>query len=331
MAKLPKVVITDLITEPLDHERSVLDGHAEVVALDAMTEEELVGRIEDADAIMVYHYFRFTKATIDRLENCKVIVRPGVGYDGIDCEAARARGIPVCNVPDYGTEEVADSALAMTLNLARGTHFLNNRLRRGVGEWNVDQAAPIPRLRGRTFGIIGCGRIGSAAALRAKAFGFDVVFYDPYLPDGVEKALGVRRVDSLPQLLQQSYVLSVHCPLTDETRGMIGAEEISAMPKGTFLVNTARGGIVDTVAVVEALAEGKLTGAGIDVLEQEPPPADSPVLQAWRDSEHPAHDRLILNPHTAFYCEEGCEEFRTKGAREALRALRGEPLRNVVN
>lgn len=331
MAKLPKVVITDLITEPLDHERSVLDGHAEVVALDAMTEEELVGRIEDADAIMVYHYFRFTKATIDRLENCKVIVRPGVGYDGIDCEAARARGIPVCNVPDYGTEEVADSALAMTLNLARGTHFLNSRLRRGVGEWNVDQAAPIPRLRGRTFGIIGCGRIGSAAALRAKAFGFDVVFYDPYLPDGVEKALGVRRVDSLPQLLQQSYVLSVHCPLTDETRGMIGAEEISAMPKGTFLVNTARGGIVDTVAVVEALAEGKLTGAGIDVLEQEPPPADSPVLQAWRDSEHPAHDRLILNPHTAFYCEEGCEEFRTKGAREALRALRGEPLRNVVN
>lgn len=331
MAQLPKVVITDLITEPLDHERSVLDGHAEVVALDAMTEEELVGRIEDADAVMVYHYFRFTKTTIDRLENCKVIVRPGVGYDGIDCEAARTRGIPVCNVPDYGTEEVADSALAMTLNLARGTHFLNSRLRRGVGEWNVDQAAPVPRLRGRTFGIIGCGRIGSAAALRAKAFGFDVVFYDPYLPDGVEKALGVRRVDSLPQLLQQSYVLSVHCPLTEETRGMIGEEEIAAMPEASFLVNTARGGIVDTVAVVEALAEGKLTGAGIDVLEQEPPPADSPVLQAWRDSEHPAHDRLILNPHTAFYCEEGCEEFRTKGAREALRALRGEPLRNVVN
>lgn len=331
MAQLPKVVITDLITEPLDHERSVLDGHAEVVALDAMTEEELVGRIEDADAVMVYHYFRFTKTTIDRLENCKVIVRPGVGYDGIDCEAARTRGIPVCNVPDYGTEEVADSALAMTLNLARGTHFLNSRLRRGVGEWNVDQAAPVPRLRGRTFGIIGCGRIGSAAALRAKAFGFDVVFYDPYLPDGVEKALGVRRVDSLAELLQQSYVLSVHCPLTEETRGMIGAEEIAAMPQASFLVNTARGGIVDTVAVVEALAEGKLTGAGIDVLEQEPPPADSPVLQAWRDSEHPAHDRLILNPHTAFYCEEGCEEFRTKGAREALRALRGEPLRNVVN
>jgi len=331
MSAPPKVVITDLITEPLDYERAVLDGHAEVSALEAMSEDELVGRIEDADAVMVYHYFRFTKATIDRLEKCKAIVRPGVGYDGIDCEAARARGIPVCNVPDYGTEEVADSALALTLTLARGTHFLNSRLRREVGEWNVDQATPIPRLRGRTFGIIGCGRIGTAAAMRAKAFGFEVVFYDPYLPDGVEKALGVRRVDSLTDLLAQSYVVSVHCPLTDETRDMVGAAEIARMPAGSFLVNTARGGIVDTAAVVDALASGHLAGAGIDVLEKEPPPEDSPVLAAWRDPNHPAHDRLVLNPHTAFYCEEGCEEFRTKGAREVLRALRGEPLRNVVN
>ncbi|MDF1858996.1 MAG: C-terminal binding protein [Verrucomicrobiales bacterium] len=331
MSSLSKVVITDLITEPLDYERSILDGHAEVMALDAKSEGDLAGHIEDADAVMVYHYFRFTKASIDRMENCKVIVRPGVGYDGIDCEAARERGIPVCNVPDYGTEEVADSALAMTLNLTRGTHFLNSRLRRGLGEWNVDQAAPIRRLRNRIFGIIGCGRIGTAAALRAKAFGFEVIFYDPYLPDGVEKALGVKRVDNLADLLANSYVVSVHCPLTDETRGMIGSEEIGQMSKGTFLVNTARGGIVDTPAVIDALSSGHLTGTGIDVLEKEPPPEDSKVLAAWRNPDHPAHDRLILNPHTAFYCEEGCEEFRTKGASEVLRALKGEPLRNVVN
>ena len=195
----------------------------------------------------------------------------------------------------------------------------------------MDQAAPILRLRGQAFGIVGCGRIGTAAALRAKAFGLDVVFFDPYLPDGVEKSLGIRRVDSLAQLLQESYIVSVHCPLTDETRGMIGADEIAMMPKGSFLINTARGGIVDTEAVVRALASGHLTGAGIDVLEKEPPPQDSAVLAAWRNEEHPAHERLILNPHTAFYCEEGCEEFRTKGAQEALRAIRGEPLRNVVN
>ncbi|MCB1227553.1 MAG: hypothetical protein KDK99_17170, partial [Verrucomicrobiales bacterium] len=114
----PKVVVTDFITEPLDHERAVLHGHAEVVALNAMSEDELIGRIEDADAVMVYHYFRFTRASIERLRHCKVIVRPGVGYDGVDIAAARERGIPVCNVPDYGTEEVADSALTLALSLA---------------------------------------------------------------------------------------------------------------------------------------------------------------------------------------------------------------------
>lgn len=326
-----KVVITDLIIEPLDVEREVLGDIAEVIALDAMGESDLVGKIEDADAVMVYHYFRFTRLSVQRLQNCKVIVRPGVGYDGIDIDAAAERGIPVCNVPDYGTEEVADSAMAMALSLARGTHFLNSRLRRGLGQWNVDQAAPIPRLRGRQFGIVGCGRIGTATALRAKAFGFDVAFYDPYVRDGVDKALGIRRVDSLQTLLRSSHVISLHCPLTDETRGMIGEAEIAEMPRGSFLVNTSRGGVVETQAVIDALSREQLAGAGIDVLEQEPPPANSPILAAWRDPEHPAHDRLLMNPHTAFYCDEGCEEFRRKGALEVRRALTGQPLRNQVN
>lgn len=331
MSKLPRVVVTDLIPEPLECERRVLHGHAEVVALDIRRQSELNGQLDDADAVMIYHYLRLGSEQIERLRNCKVIVRPGVGYDNIDIAAARRRGIPVCNVPDYGTEEVADSALAMAVSLARGTHFLNSRLRRGIGAWNVDQAAPIQRLRGRVFGIVGCGRIGAAAALRAKAFGFDVVIYDPPLRDGVEKSLGVRRVDSLEALLRQSHVVSLHCPLTSETRGMIGATELALMPQGGILVNTARGGVVDTAAVVAALADGKLAGAGIDVLEQEPPPEDSPVLRAWRDPAHPAHDRLLLNPHSAYYCEQGSEEFRTKGALEVLRALQGRPLRNQVN
>lgn len=327
----PKVVITDLITEPLDYERSVLGETADVIALDAKSETELAGHIEDAEVLMVYHYFRLTEASIERLQNCKAIVRPGVGYDGIDIVAARQKGIPVCNVPDYGTEEVADSAMAMALSLARGTHLLNSRLKRGLGAWNVDQAVPIPRLRGRNFGIVGCGRIGTATALRAKAFGFNVLFYDPYVPDGLDKALGIRRVDSLETLLKSSHIVSLHCPLTDETRMMIDSEQLGWMPQGSILINTARGGIVDTMAVVDALGRGQLNGAGIDVLEREPPAEDSPLLFAWRNTDHPAHDRLILNPHTAFYCEEGAAEFRTKGAREALRALRGEPLRNVVN
>jgi D-3-phosphoglycerate dehydrogenase/C-terminal binding protein len=158
-----------------------------------------------------------------------------------------------------------------------------------------------------------------------------VLFYDPFVRDGLDKALGVRRVDSLSDLLQQSAIVSLHCPLTPQTRGLIGASEIAAMPKGSVLINTARGGVVDTQAVIAALESGHLAGAGIDVLEVEPPPEQSPVLKAWRDPSHPAHDRLLLNPHTAFYCEEGCEEFRRKGAMEILRAYHGEALRNRVN
>ena len=167
MSELARVVVTDLIPEPLECERRVLDGCAQVVALDIQQQSELQDQLNDADAVMIYHYLRLTREHIQRLSRCKVIVRPGVGYDNIDLAAAGEHGIPVCNVPDYGAEEVADSALGMALGLARGTHFLNSRLRRGVGAWNADQAVPLHRLRGRVFGIIGCGRIGAAAALRA--------------------------------------------------------------------------------------------------------------------------------------------------------------------
>ncbi len=328
---MKKVYITDFIGDALEPERKVLQGLAEVVALQAKGEEDLSGQIEDADALMVYHFLTLGRETIEGLKKCQVIVRPGVGYDMVDIQAARDAGIPVCNVPDYGTEEVADSALAMAMSLMRGVHFLNSRLRRGQGEWSVGQVTPLQRLRGRVFGIIGLGRIGTAAALRAKAHGMEVVFYDPYVADGKDKALGLRRVDRLEELLSQAHVISLHCPLTDETWMMLGLEEIARMKKGAYLVNTARGGVVDPQAVVEALQSGQLAGAGIDVLEQEPPDENDALIQAWRDPQHPAHDRLILNPHAAFYCEQGEEEFRRKGAEEVKRALLGQSLRNVVN
>lgn len=331
MSSLPRVVVTDYIVEPLDHEREVLDGFAEVVALGARTQEELRSGIVDADALLIYHFLQLDADTIRSLTRCKVIVRPGVGYDNIDLSAAKECGIPVCNVPDYGTEEVADSAIGMAVSLARGSHFLNSRLRRDSGtEWAVGVAGSIPRLRGQVFGIVGLGRIGSATAVRAKSFGFDVVFYDPFIPDGMDKALGVRRVDSLEALLKESHILSLHCPLTELTCGMIGRDEIDLMPGGGVVVNTARGGVVKTRDVVDALADGRLFGAGIDVLEVEPPVDNDPVVAAWRDASHPAHDRLFLNPHAAFFCNEGEAEFRSKGAQEVLRALRGEPLRNRV-
>lgn len=331
MSQEPQVVITDFLTGDLEIEREVLGGIAELTALGARSEEDLVGRIEEADAIILYHQMTLRRPTLERLTRCKLIVRGGVGVDNVDRQFARRRGIPVANVPDYGSEEVADTAIAMTLALCRGTHLLNSRLRAGEGLWSHEQAAPLARLRGRVFGVIGLGRIGTAAALRAKAFGMEVLFYDPYKPDGYDKALGACRAETLPELLAQSLVVSLHCPLTDETRHMIDAAAVAQMPSGSYLVNTARGGIVDSRALPDAIASGHLAGVGLDVLETEPPPDDDPLVVAWRDPSHAAHHRLILSPHAAFYSEEGLLDIRRKTAEACRRAVLGQPLRNVVN
>lgn len=330
MPKRFRVVVADFVTE-LKPELAILSDIADIVALDASSERDLVGKIEDADAVMLYHNIAVTRDTIARLKNCKLIVRCGVGYDNVDYKFARERGIPVGNVPDYGTEEVADSAIGMMLALVRGISFFNNRLQRKHGPWMYSEAAPIFRLRGRVFGIIGFGRIGSAAAVRAKAIGMDVAFYDPYKADGYDKAIGIRRVEKLDDLLSQAFVVSVHCPLTPETQHIVNARAIDLFPKGSYLVNTARGATVDTTAIPAAIRSGKLAGAAIDVLAQEPPPDDHPLLVAWRDPADPCHDRIIINPHAAFYSEEGLLDMRVKGAQACRRALLGETLRNVVN
>ncbi len=328
---MPKVVITDFIADDLAPEKEILDGLATVEAFDALHEDEFAGRIEDAAAIMMYHNIHLTRRTIERLKHCRLIVRCGVGFDNVDHAYARERGIAVANVPDYGTEEVADSAIGMMLTLARGIHLFNTRLRDQPDPWMYRVAAPIRRLRSRTFAIVGLGRIGIATALRAKALGMDVCFFDPYRQDGFDKAVGIRRVESLDELFQQAHVLSLHCPLTAETRHLVNTDSLGLLPHGAYLVNTARGGVVDTAAIPAALASGQLAGAGIDVLVQEPPAADDPLLVAWRDREHPAFERLIVNPHAAFYSEEGLLDMRVKGADACRRALLGEPLRNVVN
>jgi D-3-phosphoglycerate dehydrogenase/C-terminal binding protein len=326
-----KVVITDFITGPLEHERRILGDLADIIALDAKSESELAGRIEDADIVMVYHYLGLSAATIARLTKCKLIVRCGVGFDNVDREAARARGITVANIPDYGTEDVADSAIGMMLTLTRGIHSLNTRLQNAQGDWSYTQVAPVLRLRGRVFGVIGIGRIGTAAALRAKALGMDVIYYDPHVPQGRDKSLGIRSVETLDELLAQAHVVSAHCPLTSETKHLLNRDTIAKMRPGSFLVNTSRGGVVDVLAVLDAITSGHLRGAGIDVLETEPPSPEHPLIKAWRDPNHPAHDRIIINPHAAFYSEEGLIDMRVKGSQNCRRVLLGQTPFNVVN
>lgn len=331
MTNRHKVVITDLVRDAMEDERAILDDVADVVALDGSCEEDLHGGIEDADAVMVYHCLAITEKTIERLERCRLIVRCGVGVDNVDVEAARRRGIPVANVPDYGTEEVADSAVGMLLTLARGVHLLNSVFRRRPAPWTHEPAVPLRRLRGTVLGIVGLGRIGTAVAIRGKALGMDVAYYDPYKQDGYDKALGVRRVRDLNALVAESHVLTLHCPLTSETRHIVDAETLSRMPADSFLVNTARGALVQTDALADAVARGPLAGAAIDVFPEEPPRDGDPLIAAWRDPQHPAHDRILINPHAAWYCDEGLVEMRTKSAHACRAAILGHPIPNVVN
>jgi C-terminal binding protein len=331
MTRPARVVIADFQHGSPEVEQEVLGELATVESLDVTDEQQLWGRVEDADALMVYHTIRVTRATIERLARCRLIVRCGVGYDNVDYEFARTRGIPVANVPDYGTEEVADSAIGLMLALTRGIAMQNTVLRPPDAIWRYHHVAPLQRLRGRTFAIIGLGRIGTAAAVRAKALGMHVTFYDPYKPDGYDKALGVRRAETLEELLAEASVVSCHCPLTDQTHQIINAASIAKLPRGSYLINTARGAVVDVAAIPDAIASGQLAGAGIDVMPHEPPPPDHPLLVAWRDPRHPAHHRVILNAHNAFYSEQGLRDMRLKGAEACRRLLLGRTLRNIVN
>lgn len=220
--------------------------------------------LKQSDAVIVSHSPRIQAELLDQLKNAKVIVRNGVGFDNVDLEAAHRLGIPVCHVPDYGTEEVADHALMLTLCLERKLVSVLKEV--GQGGWSWQAAGEIRRLRGLRFGIVGCGRIGTATALRAKAFGYSVQFFDPYVSNGYEKALGIDRVRSLDHLLGSSDVISLHAPLTSETVGMLDSRAFSIIRPGVLLINTARGPIVDEDALVQALRCGIVGGVGLDVL-----------------------------------------------------------------
>jgi C-terminal binding protein len=252
----------------------------------------------------------------------------GVGYDRLDRVALAApKRDPdnsndppttiVCNVPDYGTAEIADHALALTLTLRRGILLHHDKQRsQPPALWAPVNTPLVARLQTQTFGILGLGRIGTAAALRAKAFGFQVLFYDPYLPNGVDKSLGIARTKDVRELFKRSNVLSLHAPCTRETRGMVGYELLSLLPKGAVLVNTARGEIVDLDGVERCLREGILSGAGLDVLPEEPIPEDNvhPLIRAYREKEEWLEGRMVLTCHTAFFSPESFVDIRVKSA-----------------
>ncbi|WP_240756749.1 C-terminal binding protein [Roseicella aquatilis] len=252
---------------------------------------------------------------IARFPKLKVVVRMGVGYDRVDRAACAARGILVANVPDYGTMEVAEFAVLLALSLRRGL-ILYHDTQRGPdpAPWAVMPSPLHRRQEVQTFGIVGLGRIGSAAALRAKALGYRVVFHDPYQPNGWDRALGIERTRTLEELLAQSDVLSIHCPLTRTTRNLIGERELRLLPRNAVVVNTARGPILDIDALERCLRDGHIAGAGLDVIPEEPPRDPVPsLLRAYRAGEDWLRGRLVITPHIAFHTPEAWDDIRRKG------------------
>ena len=314
------VLITDYVWPNVDVEREVLGRiNARLVVSDSPDEQRLADLAADCDAILTC-FAKVTDNVIRSAPKLKVVARYGVGVDNIAVETATELGIPVTYVPDYCIEEVADHAMALLMTLARSVVNLNAEVR--SGGWDSGVGRPVYRLRGKVVGIVGFGRIGRAVAERARSFGFDIVVHDPYLTEDSFPAGQAPKFVSFDELLATADFVSVHTPLTTDTRHLIGEPELENMKPSAFLINTCRGPVIDEYALAEALNRGKLAGAGIDVLEGEPPPADHPIRSA---------KNAVITPHTAFYSEESLEELQRRTAQCAADVLRGKIPENVYN
>jgi D-3-phosphoglycerate dehydrogenase len=311
------VVITDCDHDTIDPERSVLDGHdVELRRLQCRTPEEVAAQAGDAD-VLINQYVPITAEVLDALPRCRLVVRYGVGVDNVDVEAAEARGVWVANVPDYGRDEVADHTLALALSVLRGVVVLDRSVHEG--DWDLELVRPLRRLSRLTWGVVGCGAIGTAVAGRAAGLGMRVLGYDVA---GVRSDPPIERVP-LEELLSRSDLVSLHAALTRDSHHLIDADALARMRPAAWLVNTARGGLVDSAALLAALDAGALAGAALDVLETEPPDD-----LGWRLARHP---RVVATPHAAWYSEEAFHTLKTEVAREALRVLEGDRPRSPVN
>jgi D-3-phosphoglycerate dehydrogenase len=312
------VAVADSVFPNLDPARAVLSKiGGELRLAEGPTPESILQVARHADAVLVT-YAKISADMIRQLTRCRIIARFGIGVDNVDIAAATDAGIVVTRVPDYCIDEVSDHTLALLLALVRKIPFANSHTH--AGRWKMSAVVPIHRLRGRVLGLVGFGRIPQLVAPKAKAFGLEVVTYDPYVQKEITTAAGVDRVE-FGELLKVSDYVSVHAPLMPETQGLFNAEAFRKMKPSAYLINTARGAIVDEAALAHALDAGQLAGAALDVLSQEPPAA-SPLL---------GRDNVILTPHMSFYSVESLIELQTKAAEEVARVLTGQAPRNPVN
>ena len=313
------VAVTDHLFPSMDDEaRMFREMDTELVIGQCKEEDDVIALCRNADAVL-NTYARMTPRVIESLERCKVIVRFGIGYDNVDVEAATRCGVMVANTTEYCIDEVADQAMAMLLACARGL-FPAARIARD-GTWNLAKMPVLRRLRGQTLGLVGIGQIGKAVAARAHGFGLKVVASDPYVDEAAARELGAELVD-LDTLLGASDYVSVHVPLMPATEGMMNAAVFAKMKPTAFLINVARGRIVNQAELVRAVRQGDLAGAGLDVLEQEPcAPGDAIATL----------DNVILTPHSAWYSEEARADMRRRAVGQVVSVLNGELPYSLIN
>ena len=328
-----KILVPDAHMRDLEVERQVSKDLFDYTVYDETSAHAIPeSDWRDCDAVLLWHRMQIDKSVVEMLDNCKLIVRVGVGFDNVDINACRERHIPVSNVPNYGTTEVADHAVAMLLYLVRGLGTYERRLKADPVNGFVAENVPVVRrIRGATFGAIGMGRIGTAVARRVAALDMQVIYHDPLLPEGHELGLGFERVKTLEELLARADVVSLHVPLSSGTLGMVDDTFLDLCKDDSVLINIARGGLVDINAVERALRNGKLAAVGLDVLPNEPPVPLPSLLQAWRNDEPWLAGRLIVTPHSAFYSQAGYFDMRSFSAQILVDYLLHKVVRNNVN
>ena len=317
-----KVYITDYISNPTI-EKKILGSNL------------TLKKNKNVEVLLVWHEIineNFCKS----FPNLKGVVRYGVGYDNIDCSFLRKNKIVFCNTPDYGVDEVADTALAAILNFNRKINVYNANLKdknsKKFNLWQENTNKSIRRINKTNVGIIGAGRIGTSLLKKCKYLGFNCIFYDPFVSSGFEKTIGVKRKHDLYELLNISDYISVHVPLNKSTKKFINEKFIDNMKKRSTLINTSRGGLLkNTKIILDALKNNKLENIFFDVLPEEPPLLNDKLINSWLKNEDMLTERLIINPHTAYFSKESFIEMRTKASNNALRIIKNKTPLNIIN
>lgn len=324
-----KILITDGINDGGKIEKKIFGNKFKIIIYKTNQINNIKNELwNNVDGILTFDSLNFDRRVISNLKKCKIIVRIGTGFDNIDLEETKKKKIIVSNVPDYGIDEVSDHAMSLLLALNRDIFNLVEKTKLGI--WKRT-GGNILRLEGKTIGIIGLGRIGSAMAIKAKAFKMKVIFFDPYKDNGYDKIYNIKRVDTLKDLAKYSDFISLHCPLTKETKNLIDKNFFKYSKKNSIIINTSRGAVIDLASLRNALVHKKIKAAGLDVLPEEPPANNNLLIKDFYENKIYLRNKLIITPHVAFYSNTSIVEIRKKAAIEMKTVLQGGRAMNCVN